>query len=643
FGIPEMSRPHSIRTVSESSMTVSDMSAVEEPPAWLEAMMEKMRGELKTELMETLSGRQSSSSSVRRGSASRSDRDSAALPHDCDLCCQPIADVRYFCLNKCGSVLCPTCVNSVGHDEDHVLLRVTPNYRGKPKRLLTQAELVLRGLRAVSTSSALGTHSAGLPTLRALAHDVSMLAKKEKETPEAVVAGVVPETLRNIVDTIAARSEVSEEFKNTDFDASIEQESKTGLMNDLGGGVGAYWKKWTIRNIGTANWREVKLHSIDVGCDKLQPFAPAAVIPALEPGQSADVMVWMYGPVSQAGVYNAYWRLRSPQGADFGPQLLFDFTIADHSVTEEARATPEDDEYSIVGTADDPDFELVSDGASTISFSPSVDQSGRSTPADHEDIFENHSEQIVEQIKDDEEELSTAATSLVNSLEFACANETASPPDASTATDSTIACTYDSPLLDQSVIVETPLPRADAVGASETVTSPPVGEEASAHVGTVPDAQPAFPSEQSPYRIPPSKRDVSMNGVLVGAVKVATKVADKARDAAEKAVGKAQQQWTASTLPRWQPSGTAWTPRSTQTDWSAPDDWTAPQPWRAPSEQDTEPPTTETPTYDPHKMEALIDMGFADVDRNIQFLNHLNGDLGAVIDALLQNAPYNAA
>jgi hypothetical protein len=58
-----------------------------------------MRGELKAELMESLhvSGR-SSGSTGRLGSAMRERRDSATLPHDCDLCCQPIADVRYFCL-----------------------------------------------------------------------------------------------------------------------------------------------------------------------------------------------------------------------------------------------------------------------------------------------------------------------------------------------------------------------------------------------------------------------------------------------------------------------------------------------------------------------------------------------------------------
>lgn len=37
------------------------------------------------------------------------------------------------------------------------------------------------------------------------------------------------------------------------------------------------------------------------------------------------------------------------------------------------------------------------------------------------------------------------------------------------------------------------------------------------------------------------RRDVSVNDVLVGAVKVASKAVDKARDVAERAVGKAQQ------------------------------------------------------------------------------------------------------
>lgn len=93
----------------------------------------------------------------------------------------------------------------MGHDEDHVLLRVGPNYRGKPKRLLTQAELVLRGLRAGPLTPFQPAHSTVSSNTPSIASEACSQAKKERA--QAAVVDVVREVLQETAEAAAKSAE----------------------------------------------------------------------------------------------------------------------------------------------------------------------------------------------------------------------------------------------------------------------------------------------------------------------------------------------------------------------------------------------------------------------------------------------------
>ncbi len=59
------------------------------------------------------------------------------------------------------------------------------------------------------------------------------------------------------------------------------------------------------------------------------PFATtASIASSTEPGASIDVMVWMYGPITDAGLYRAHWRLHQlAESIDFGPVLSFEYVV----------------------------------------------------------------------------------------------------------------------------------------------------------------------------------------------------------------------------------------------------------------------------------------------------------------------------
>lgn len=89
-----------------------------------------------------------------------------------------------------------------------MLLRLTPNYRGKPKRLVSQAELVLRGLRAAPSSSAHGNYSPASLNIQSVATEAGLQAKKE--TAEAALPDVTREIVRKTTEDVVLREERNE-------------------------------------------------------------------------------------------------------------------------------------------------------------------------------------------------------------------------------------------------------------------------------------------------------------------------------------------------------------------------------------------------------------------------------------------------
>jgi len=81
----------------------------------------------------------------------------------------------------------------------------------------------------------------------------------------------------------------------------------------------ALTKTWRLSNSGSSSWG-AGYQLVFIGGDAL-PGAPAAVpVPATGPNANADVTVH-FGAPAAAGVHRAYWQLRSPNGALFGPLL----------------------------------------------------------------------------------------------------------------------------------------------------------------------------------------------------------------------------------------------------------------------------------------------------------------------------------
>jgi hypothetical protein len=83
-------------------------------------------------------------------------------------------------------------------------------------------------------------------------------------------------------------------------------------------------KTWRVRNTGDAAWD--KGHTLAVAGDN--PFQAEAetALPAVKPGATADLSCALTLP-SKPGLYRSIWRLRSPDGAPFGPELVVQLRV----------------------------------------------------------------------------------------------------------------------------------------------------------------------------------------------------------------------------------------------------------------------------------------------------------------------------
>jgi hypothetical protein len=97
-----------------------------------------------------------------------------------------------------------------------------------------------------------------------------------------------------------------------------------------------FTKIWRLRNSGTCEWGPgVKL----IFMDGEQMGGPAAVdVPATPAGTTADIEVPMKTP-AQVGTYRGVWRLRNPEGQDFGDRPYVQIVVSP-SITPSPIVTP---------------------------------------------------------------------------------------------------------------------------------------------------------------------------------------------------------------------------------------------------------------------------------------------------------------
>ncbi|MCJ7695785.1 MAG: NBR1-Ig-like domain-containing protein, partial [Anaerolineaceae bacterium] len=82
-------------------------------------------------------------------------------------------------------------------------------------------------------------------------------------------------------------------------------------------------KTWRVQNTGTCNWEGYDL--IYISGDLLNATSPKSV-PIVTAGSIADIGIDLLAP-GISGSYSAIWRLRSAEGAIFGPDLYFQIII----------------------------------------------------------------------------------------------------------------------------------------------------------------------------------------------------------------------------------------------------------------------------------------------------------------------------
>jgi hypothetical protein len=96
-------------------------------------------------------------------------------------------------------------------------------------------------------------------------------------------------------------------------------------------------KTWRIRNNGTCAWSAGTLWAFESG-DKMG--GPDSVgVPATEPGNTADITVNLTAPAT-SGTYTGYWRMRRPNGEDFGVRSYVRIVVTSGQVTATPTATP---------------------------------------------------------------------------------------------------------------------------------------------------------------------------------------------------------------------------------------------------------------------------------------------------------------
>lgn len=79
-------------------------------------------------------------------------------------------------------------------------------------------------------------------------------------------------------------------------------------------------KTWRIRNAGSCTWTSGYQLVFDTGDQMGGPSAVQLTTGTVAPGQTIDISVTLTAPATP-GIYQGYWRLRSPEGVLFGTTL----------------------------------------------------------------------------------------------------------------------------------------------------------------------------------------------------------------------------------------------------------------------------------------------------------------------------------
>jgi len=104
-------------------------------------------------------------------------------------------------------------------------------------------------------------------------------------------------------------------------------------------------KVWQVRNSGTCAWG-VGYELVWVSGDELGATSPVHVPPTAA-AQPADLAVTFWAP-REAGAYRAVWRLRSPQGEFFGPDLDLQIQVKAEAEKSMPPASPDQLEARLV-------------------------------------------------------------------------------------------------------------------------------------------------------------------------------------------------------------------------------------------------------------------------------------------------------
>jgi len=100
----------------------------------------------------------------------------------------------------------------------------------------------------------------------------------------------------------------------------------------------AFTKTWRLQNVGSCPWENYSLvfdHGVLMGGPREVPLDET-----VRPGETVEVSVELFAP-QEAGVYQGFWRLRSPSGGTFGVGPAGDpFWVSIVVVAPTATTTP---------------------------------------------------------------------------------------------------------------------------------------------------------------------------------------------------------------------------------------------------------------------------------------------------------------
>jgi hypothetical protein len=131
--------------------------------------------------------------------------------------------------------------------------------------------------------------------------------------------------------TITPTGEVPACIYDADFVADVTIPDDTELAPGT-----AFVKTWRMRNSGSCVWEPGTLWSFDSG-DQMQGRDEISV-PTTEPGNTAEISVNLIAPATP-DTYTGFWRMRRPNGEDFGTKSFVRIVVVSDQVTATPTAT----------------------------------------------------------------------------------------------------------------------------------------------------------------------------------------------------------------------------------------------------------------------------------------------------------------